>query len=268
MAKSRNRTLLPAAAGLALTALACSPLAVSTPTPTLEPPTATVPLPSPEAPAEAILILEPGPGSRVTSPLRVAGIADPTFEQTLVVRIVLDDGSELALAPTTITADLGSRGPFEIEVPFTVREERQGFIQVFDVSARDGGVIHLASVGVRLAPGGAAEIVSGERHPERIVIFQPLPGATVRGGEVHVEGFGLASFEQTLVIEVLDADGAVVGSLPIIVNAPDLGIPGPFAADVPYTLRSSGPGRIVVRDISPAFGGDSHLASVEITLEP
>ena len=28
------------------------------------------------------------------------------------------------------------------------------------------------------------------------------------------------------------------------------------------------PGRIVVRDGSPAFGGDVHLASVEVTLEP
>ena len=47
---------------------------------------------------EAIVILEPGPGSRLRSPLRVAGVADPTHEQTLVLRGLRPDGSEL-IAP-------------------------------------------------------------------------------------------------------------------------------------------------------------------------
>jgi hypothetical protein len=42
---------------------------------------------------------------------------------------------------------------------------------------------------------------------------------------------------------------------------------GPFQADIPYTGGGTGAGRIVVRDISPAFGGDFHLASVEIHFE-
>jgi len=57
-----------------------------------------------------------------------------------------------------------------------------------------------------------------------------------------------------------------VGMQPVTVQAPDLGIPGPFSADVPYQGASAGPGRIVVRDPSPAFEGDYHLASVEITI--
>jgi hypothetical protein len=47
-----------------------------------------------------------------------------------------------------------------------------------------------------------------------------------------------------------------------------MGQPGPFAADIPYTLTAAGPGRIQVRDLSPAFGGDTHLNSVEVTLQP
>lgn len=250
-----------------------SPAPTATPaapnTPTVEP---TLPVtsvqPTPELPEESILILEPGPGSRLTSPARVAGVSDPTFEQSLAVRMVLDDGTELVVVPVQIQADIGQRGNFEVEVPFDIGEERQAFIQVYAASARDGGITHLAAVGVRIAPAGPQDIVTRTPHPEQIVIFQPAPGETVSGGVAHVEGFGLASFEQNLIVEVLDQDGQVIGSQPVTVQAPDLGIPGPFSADLPYTLAASGAGRIVVRDPSPAFAGDTHLSSVEITLEP
>lgn len=222
----------------------------------------------PTRPEEAILILEPGNGSRLISPARVAGVADPTFEQTLIVRIVDIEGTELALQPVTIAADLGLRGPFEVEVPFTVSGEQQAFIQVYDVSARDGRVVHLSSVAVTLAAGGAENVLLGEPRPERIAIFEPALGEEMHGGVVQVVGFGLAGFEQTLIVEVLDAGGAVVGSMPVTVEAADFGLPGPFRADVPYVLAVAGPGRIVVRDVSPAFGGDVHVASVAVSLAP
>lgn len=237
-----------------------------TPTPT-EPPLAT-PTPTKEPdprPDEAILILEPGPGSQVASPVRVAGEADSTFEQTLVVRIVLVDGTELQEVPAMIQADLGERGPFEVDYEFTA--EGQAFIQVYDVSARDGGIIHLASVGVTLAPGGPEDIRMADPRPEQIAIFQPQTGQTVSEGSVSVEGFGIATFEQTLIVEVYDEDTQVVG-MEIVTLAGEMGEPAPFSVTVPYAVATAGPGRIVVRDESPAFGGDVHLSSVEVTLEP
>jgi predicted secreted protein len=234
------------------------------------PPAAPSPTPTRESmePEEAILILEPGPGSRLTSPVHVAGIADPTFEQTLVVRIVLDDGSELTIHPLTIAADIGQRGPFEGDVYFSVDGERHALIQIYDQSARDGGIVHLASVGVILLSEGPEVIEPFDPHPEVIVIDRPEFGATIRGGVVHVEGFGLASFEGTLIIEVHDAEGNVVGSQPIIVQAPDWGFPGPFSADVSYEVVVEGPGRIVVIDPLPVFDGLGHISSVEVTLAP
>lgn len=217
---------------------------------------------------EAILILEPGPGSRAVNTVRVAGEADPVFEQSLAVRLITADGAEIAEVPAQIAAELGQRGPFEVEVNFDVAEEQQAFIQVYAASARDGGITHLSSVGLTIAPSGEANIVPVTPQPERIAIFRPALNDTVSGGVARVEGFALASFEQTLVIEVLDEAGNVVGMKPVIVDAPDLGQPGPFEADVSYTVSAAGAGRIVVRDPSPAFGGDNHLASVEINLAP
>lgn len=221
-----------------------------------------------EAVEEAILILKPGTGSRLLSPLRVSGFAAPTFEQHLLVQVLLDDGRQLAAVPTIIQADAGERGPFSVEIPFEIEGERQAFILVTSDSPRDGGITHLASVGVTLAAGGAEEIKSVEPHPERIVILQPTLGAVVSGGLARVSGFALASFEQTLVVEVLDETGNVIGSLPVVVEAPEWGQPGPFNAEVAYTLAAPGAGRIVVRDPSVVFEGNVHLASVEVRLEP
>jgi hypothetical protein len=84
---------------------------------------------------------------------------------------------------------------------------------------------------------------------------------------VWVQGFAQASFEQTLVVEVLGPDGTLAGSQSLIVNSSEVGKPGPFSVDVTYAAIA-GTGRIVVRDPSPAFTGDIHTASVEVILEP
>jgi hypothetical protein len=214
------------------------------------------------------MILSPGPGSVVTSPVTVSGIADPTFEQTIVVRLFTIDGVELALTPTIIQADIGVRGPFSVDVPFAIASDINGFIQVYVQSARDGGTTHLETVSVLLSAAGPVNINPAPAYPEQVHIQAPALGQTISGGTVHVSGFALASFEQTLVIEVYDQWGSLVGSKPIMVNAPDLGLPGPFDDTVSYVVASSGPGRIVVRDPSVAYAGDYHLSSVEITLAP
>lgn len=219
-------------------------------------------------PHESIMILSPGPGSRVTSPVHISGVSDPTFEQHLGVRVLLADGTEIAESFTTIQADLGERGPFELDLDLDLDSEENIFILVFDTSARDGGIVHLSSVGVIFTPTGPEDINVRDPYPEQIVIFQPQTADTISGGMVHVSGFALAGFEQTLVVEVQDQDGDVIAMEPVMVEAPDLGFPGLFQVDIEYTVAESGPGRIVVRDISPAHGDNAHLNSVEVTLEP
>ena len=257
-------TPAPATSVPAAAAPTSPPIASETPAPAASP----TRLPLRPAQEEAILILEPGPGSRVTSPLRVAGIADSTFEQALVVRLVLDDGTLLALEPTTIQTPMGTRGPFEVDVPFDLAGERSALLQVYSASARDGGLTHLSSVGVLLAIGGPADIRPGRAGPEQLQILQPRLVDRISGGIAHVEGFGLASFEGTLLVQIYDVEGNQVGSQAILVQAPEMGVPGPFVADVPYTVTAEGPGRVVVVDPLPVFDGVGHIASVEVILAP
>jgi hypothetical protein len=258
--------------------LACSLASSAVPTatsPAEAPVTQASPMPSeaplPAEPIEAIQITEPGPGSRLISPMIVrVQTRLPVFEQTLTLRVLLDDGRDL-IAPQGVLAssDEGGLLSFIATLPFTVAEERNAFLQAYVTSPRDGGVTHLTSMGMLVMPGGAAEVRLAEPGEiERLQILVPAEGAAVSGGVVHVAGFGLATFEQTLLIEVHDAADAVIGLQPVLVQAPDFGLPGPFATDVAYTLSAAGPGRIVVRDISPAHGSDVHRSSVEVDLTP
>jgi hypothetical protein len=236
-----------------------TPLETPTPTPT------NTPDPLAEPPQEAIMILEPAPGSRVASPVRVSGYADPTFEQNLLIRIILDDGSQLPVDSTIIQADIGERGYFEFQYHFV--RGGQGFIQVFDLSARDGGIIHLSSVGVILDPTGTPEIITREPYNEQIIITNPSNSATIRGGAISVEGVAIASFEQTLVVDILNEDGNII-STEIVTLDSEFGEYGMFHVEIAYRVNTPQPGRVVVRDPSPAFPGDLHLNSVEVTLEP
>ena len=227
-------------------------------------------VPAPEEPAEAIQITAPGPGSRLVSPMTVHAVTTlPAFENTLTLCVLLDDGTEL-IPPQAVIGSGPEGGPltFDATLTFNVAEERPVFLQAYLASPRDGGVTHLTSVVVTVMTGGAVDIQPAAEGAERLQILAPAAGDSIRGGVVHVEGVGVASFEQTLLIEVLDAYGEVIGLQPVVVQAPDFGLPGPFSADVTYALTTSGPGRVVVRDISPAHGGDVHRNSIEVDLAP
>lgn len=217
---------------------------------------------------EAIAIGRPGSGSTVSSPLSVRGVADPAFEQNLGLRLYRMTGELLAEGSATIEAPIGQRGPFSGELSFEVEEGGPAVLQVFNSSARDGGLTHLSSVSLRLSPQGQAQIEEAPVGPESINIHEPQAGAALSGGVVQVSGVGRASFEGTLVVEIVNADGETVGQQPLIVEAPAMGEPGPFSAEVSYQVESAQPGRVLVYDPSPAFGGMVHLSSVEVQLQP
>jgi|GEM_PF-400852 len=116
--------------------------------------------------------------------------------------------------------------------------------------------------------------VSGETPPpqangqEAILILEPglsSTGVSSVTSPVHVTGQSDPAFEQSIVVEVTDENGAVVGQGPTQILA-DVGQRGPFSADVDFKIGSDQPGRISVYMTSARDGGLTHLASVEVRL--
>jgi hypothetical protein len=233
-----------------------------------------------EGPSEAIYIFSPGPSSMVVSPITISGQADPTFEQNLVIAIYDESGAELALEPTIIQADVGQRGPYSIELEFSVGNQQAGRISVFSISAMDGGLVHLSSVDVVLMPSGEAQLTTPSEQTESIRINAPETGAEVSGGVINLSGYSDYYFESNLGMvlcgpggsgsphELCGSDDNILASGPVMIQSPDIGQPGPFEAEITYTVSEAIPARLVLFAASPRDGGFIHVTSINIQLNP
>jgi hypothetical protein len=211
--------------------------------------------------------------------VRVSGKADPTFEQNLVIQITGADGRVLATQPATIQNGNSGRGAFEASVPFKVSVGTAGRISVYSTSARDGGLVHLASVEVTLAGGGDATLVIGQPHPETTTILQPAPQARLSGGVIHVTGISDYVFEGQLTLELCGEGGsgapeAVCGAAGNVLATgtatlkAEVGQAGSFSGDLAYHLAGPVQARVVVLSRSLRDGGLVHLSSVPVQLAP
>jgi hypothetical protein len=102
---------------------------------------------------EVIHIDSPQAGAQVTSPVTVSGVGGPAFESTLNAEVY--DASGQAVGKDTLVLQVeeaGQRGHFQGQVAFKVDSVQPGRVSVFIVSPRDGGIQHLSSVEVTLAP--------------------------------------------------------------------------------------------------------------------
>ena len=101
---------------------------------------------------ERIQIIDPDDLGTVHSPVSIRGIGEAIFENQLGVRVRDESGTVIGSGSLSVSAPLGSRGPFSGSVSYTLTGSSQpGRIEVFDSSPRDGGAIHLSSVEVTLA---------------------------------------------------------------------------------------------------------------------
>lgn len=217
----------------------------------------------------------------LTSPITITGQADPTFEQNLVVAIYGEDGAQLALTPTTIMADVGQRGPFEASLEFSVSAQQAGRISVYDISAMDGGIVHLASIEVVLMPSGSPQITSEMPGPESIDMQMPPHGAEIGGGLILIRGFSEYYFESTLGYmlcggglesgdphDLCGSSNNVLASGAIMINSPDIGQPGPIDTEISYSITEATTVRLVIYATSPRDGGLIHVVSRVLHLNP
>lgn len=259
------------------------PTATSLPA-TVEPSATPEPSPTPTEPPgqppAVIMILDPGRNAVVTNPLSVGGEADPTFEQGLIVQVSDENGAAITQVYTSIAGDIGQRGPFRVETSFRVDREQPGRISVFSISAKDGGIEALESVEVTLNPGAPVPVAASLPYAQPIRIDQPQANLEVSGGVLHVEGYSVPVFESQLSAVLCGEGGSgapdlvcgtvdnILAQVTVFVQAPDMGQPGPFVFDLPYSVSGRVSARLAIYDASPRDGGLTMLSSRNIVLTP
>lgn len=97
----------------------------------------------------AILVENVAPGDTVRSPVRLTGTAN-TFEATFMITITDWDGRIVYEDFATATSGSGTRGTFDVTVPFEVEQAGMGAIIVWEESAKDGSQINVVEIPVRI----------------------------------------------------------------------------------------------------------------------
>ncbi len=99
----------------------------------------------------AILVESPAVGDTVMSQVRLTGSAN-TFEAAFAIDVLDANGKLLQEQHATATSGTGTRGTFDVSVPFSVSQQQSGKIVVFELSAKDGSKINVVEIPVTLAP--------------------------------------------------------------------------------------------------------------------
>jgi hypothetical protein len=100
-----------------------------------------------------ILVTSPTPGERISNPVTVRGSAN-VFEANVTVRVLDENGDEIAHTFTTATCGTGCRGDFRVVVSYEVDHEQPGTIVVHDDDAAGTGTPpHQVRIPVILTPG-------------------------------------------------------------------------------------------------------------------
>lgn len=103
--------------------------------------------------------------------------------------------------------------------------------------------------------------------PRQIMLEVPQEGQAV-SSPMQVQGWvSVTPFESTLRARVYDAAGQVVGEGPIMMTT-EMGQPGNFAGTVVFNVRTGGPGRVEVAELSAKDGSIMVSAVASVTLSP
>jgi hypothetical protein len=242
-----------------------TPAIVVEPTPAGPTPTSvgiTLPLPP-----ERLALLLPGPGSQVTSPIRIEGRGGPARSELVHIRLLGEDGRVLARQTTYLYAFVGQAGPFYANLAFDIPLVAEvGRLEVSTDDPRSARLGHVTTVSLTLLSAGRALIYPAIDGPEQLAILTPRPDSIARGGQLHVEGAGWTFFEEPVTVALLSG-GATLDSEEIWLEPRGVGVTGTFAVDLEYSLPYPQWGLIALYEPAPEGSGFLHYTTLEVFLD-
>jgi hypothetical protein len=241
----------------------------STPRPTRTP----TPTPTPTIPPAGVQINSPGPMSRVASPLNLTAnlhsVPSGSYFVELWIEPLQPDGDprmlyrevQRLISNPVDWIYLDEHIEFELS---RVSEYGQLRISVFDSFNR---AVSINSVDLILLQLGMSSLTPAAPKTEPIVIQEPFPNKLIQGGVLVVSGIAMPA-EEYLHVQMVTADGTIVGYKDqAITPAPDGGYV-PYTIEVPYAVETPTWVRLQVSETNPRIAGIDHLSSVQVLLSP
>jgi hypothetical protein len=220
-------------------------------------------------PIAQLNIIDPGPDSKIASPLQISAYAFPGADGKVTLQLWGEDGRLMAdqlikLKATTSGVTFVSQIPFEITAG---GESAVVTLTSFDSSGRR---IAVNSVPLTLMQIGNSSIETGGFAKQPFVLTSPAANSTVSGGILHLTGYAHPFSQAPLIVELIKDNGSIVASKQIKIAAPDPGQNyAAFSFDLSYSVSEATSVRISLRqgaDHAPLI--DLALSSQLVTLQP
>jgi hypothetical protein len=228
-------------------------------------PTFTPTLSIPEA---QIQIRQPGPLSKVTSPINVYGNLKPGSTGRVRLELLGEGGRLLVRKLMNYRTDIGHLGLSE-EVDYEISAVAEAGRLQISTYDQYGRMEELTSVDLILLSMGEADLNPPGPLTEPIIIQEPLPNKLIQGGKVLISGLARVSSDQPLLIELIAANGSVVGYRQAGVTVDPAGGYTPFMIEVPYQISEPTWVRLTVKEMSSGrIEGVIQLTSLEVLLSP
>jgi hypothetical protein len=230
-------------------------------------------LPNP-LPCGEIQLISPGRLSRVTSPFSIhAYLAPPRNdreeESSYQVSLYGDDGRLLVRHFFTREAGQSGNTHLVMEIIFEVSGDAEA--ARLEISSLDeyGRISALATTDLILLSEGDPEIKAVQDLYENLIIQQPISSTLIQGDVLIIQGVTRFAPKDQLLIELMNREGGLVGSVVLLVSQENLGSGyRPFEGEIPYQVGISSWIRVQVTARDGKFSGIQHLSSVEVLVSP
>jgi len=228
---------------------------------------------TPPIPNAGVQISEPGPMSKVSSPLKLRANLRSVPSGTYIVELWIEplhEGEEPRLLYRNVRRLISNPVDWvylDEDVQFElsrVSEFGQLRLSMYDTSGRP---ISINSVDLLLLSMGTSDITPPSGRTEPIVIREPTPNQLIQGGKVIVSGLA-KPVEDFLLVELVAADGSVVGYRQVFVTPSPDGSYVPYAVEVPYQVVTPTWVRLRVSESGTRIAGMENLSSVEVLVSP
>jgi hypothetical protein len=217
-----------------------------------------------------ILLYNPGPMSKLTSPIQLSASLEPGPGGDVVIELLGEDGR--ILYRKLITYTTRDWVLISEDVEFSISAAAETARLQISTDDEQGRVMALASVDVLLLSMGDDDLNPPADLLEALIIREPIPNTLIQGGKVVVTGLVRTSGDQPLLIELLDTKGVVVGYRQAVVTVPadpwaNQGY-ATFSAEVPYSVDGPTWVRLDVSAFEDRLPGPTHISSLVILLGP
>jgi hypothetical protein len=239
----------------------------STPEAALSPVFAQSPTPEGPIPGADIVIVNPGHLSKVISPISLVAYVVPGVDGHARVELLGEDGRLMYRKIFNFTTP-NPQGRLVTEFGFEtpgVAETGHLSIQTQDEYGR---VMALASVDLILLSSGVADISLAGDTLAPIVIQSPSDKELVQGNKIVVSGMVRSASDQPLLVEIVAADGRILGSRLAGVVLSEKGEHHPFTTEIPYEIYAPTWVRVIVSERGGRLPGPINVSSVEVLLSP